>query len=247
MYHSQLYFSRSIWLSIYLTLRFFFFNDIGSLDLILSQTDPSGWFVGMEIYSLINHYIPIHNPVNDHLLLSFLNLCAPADRNDIQHAGVQYILDSVVDQLLKNPDRRFIYVETAFFYRWWKQQSSSMQQTVKQLVNEGRWSSLVRWAASARSDHTFCPPGRLEFVNGGWCMSDEAATHYSAVIDQMTLGLRFLNETFGACGRPRVAWHIDPFGHAREHASLFSQVFSFLKTSIELFKSQTGTWTFEFN
>ncbi|KAM3623462.1 uncharacterized protein V6R79_011495 [Siganus canaliculatus] len=124
------------------------------------------------------------------------------DRNDIQHAGVQYILDSVVDQLLKNPDRRFIYVETAFFYRWWKQQSSSMQQTVKQLVNEGR----------------------LEFVNGGWCMSDEATTHYSAVIDQMTMGLRFLNETFGPCGRPRVAWHIDPFGHAREHASMFAQM-----------------------
>lgn len=68
------------------------------------------------------------------------------------------------------------------------------------------------------------PAGRLEFVNGGWCMSDEAATHYSAVIDQMTIGLRFLNETFGACGRPRVAWHIDPFGHAREHASMFAQV-----------------------
>ncbi|KAM9313685.1 lysosomal alpha-mannosidase [Pholidichthys leucotaenia] len=123
-------------------------------------------------------------------------------RNNIQHAGVQYILDSVVDQLLKNPDRRFIYVETAFFYRWWKQQSATMQQTVKQLVNEGR----------------------LEFVNGGWCMSDEATTHYSAVIDQMTLGLRFLNETFGPCGRPRVAWHIDPFGHAREHASMFAQM-----------------------
>ncbi|XP_068607078.1 lysosomal alpha-mannosidase [Brachionichthys hirsutus] len=124
------------------------------------------------------------------------------DRNDIQHAGVQYILDSVVDQLLKNPDRRFIYVETAFFYRWWKRQTPDMQQTVKQLVNEGR----------------------LEFVNGGWCMSDEATTHYSAVIDQMTMGLRFLNETFGSCGRPRVAWHIDPFGHAREHASMFAQM-----------------------
>ncbi|XP_068460344.1 lysosomal alpha-mannosidase [Clinocottus analis] len=124
------------------------------------------------------------------------------DRNDIQHAGVQYILDSVVDQLLKNPDRRFIYVETAFFYRWWRRQSPGMQRTVKQLVDEGR----------------------LEFVNGGWCMSDEATTHYSAVIDQMTMGLRFLNDTFGSCGRPRVAWHIDPFGHAREHASMFAQM-----------------------
>uniref|UniRef100_A0AAY5JWD1 Lysosomal alpha-mannosidase n=1 Tax=Esox lucius TaxID=8010 RepID=A0AAY5JWD1_ESOLU len=123
-------------------------------------------------------------------------------RNDIQHAGVQYILDSVVDQLLKNPDRRFIYVETAFFYRWWKRQSGDMQDTVKQLVDEGR----------------------LEFVNGGWCMSDEATTHYSAVVDQMTIGLRFLNDTFGPCGRPRVAWHIDPFGHAREHASVFAQM-----------------------
>ncbi|XP_023670401.1 lysosomal alpha-mannosidase [Paramormyrops kingsleyae] len=124
------------------------------------------------------------------------------DRNNIQHAGVQYILDSVVEQLQLDPARRFIYVETGFFYRWWKQQNSATQRVVTQLVNEGR----------------------LEFINGGWCMSDEATTHYSAVIDQMTLGLRFLNDTFGACGRPRVAWHIDPFGHAREHASLFAQM-----------------------
>uniref|UniRef100_A0A9J8CH90 Alpha-mannosidase n=1 Tax=Cyprinus carpio carpio TaxID=630221 RepID=A0A9J8CH90_CYPCA len=124
------------------------------------------------------------------------------DRNNIQHAGVQYILDSVIDQLQKDPARRFIYVETAFFYRWWKQQNQSTQRIVTQLVNEGR----------------------LEFINGGWCMSDEATTHYSAVIDQMTLGLRFLNDTFGECGRPRVAWHIDPFGHAREHASIFAQM-----------------------
>uniref|UniRef100_A0A672K917 Alpha-mannosidase n=1 Tax=Sinocyclocheilus grahami TaxID=75366 RepID=A0A672K917_SINGR len=124
------------------------------------------------------------------------------DRNNIQHAGVQYILDSVIDQLQKDPARRFIYVETAFFYRWWRQQSQNTRRIVTQLVNEGR----------------------LEFINGGWCMSDEATTHYSAVIDQMTLGLRFLNDTFGECGRPRVAWHIDPFGHAREHASIFAQM-----------------------
>ncbi|XP_070544770.1 lysosomal alpha-mannosidase-like isoform X1 [Ptychodera flava] len=122
--------------------------------------------------------------------------------NSIQHAGVQYILDSVIPQLRDDPNKRFIYVEMAFFYRWWRQQSDEMKKTVKTLVEEGR----------------------LEFINGGWCMNDEASTHYNAIIDQMTLGLKFLNDTFGECGRPRVAWHIDPFGHSKEQAALFAQM-----------------------
>ncbi|XP_048473752.1 lysosomal alpha-mannosidase [Rhincodon typus] len=123
-------------------------------------------------------------------------------RTDTQRAGVQYILDSVIPQLQADPSKRFIYVEVAFFYRWWRQQTDRMKKVVKQLVDEGR----------------------LEFLNGGWCMNDEATTHYSSIIDQMTLGFQFLNDTFGECGRPRVAWHIDPFGHSREQASLFAQM-----------------------
>jgi lysosomal alpha-mannosidase len=57
-------------------------------------------------------------------------------RNDIQHAAVQHILDSVIESLLENPDRRFIYVEIAFFWRWWLQQTEEMRNTVRQLVNE---------------------------------------------------------------------------------------------------------------
>ena len=34
--------------------------------------------------------------------------------NSIQHAGVQYILDSVIRQLVSDPSKRFIYVEIAF-------------------------------------------------------------------------------------------------------------------------------------
>lgn len=72
--------------------------------------------------------------------------------------------------------------------------------------------------------HLFQIIGRLEFILGGWCMNDEASTHYSAIIDQHTLGFQFLKRNFGECGRPRVAWQIDPFGHSREQASLFAQV-----------------------
>ena len=34
--------------------------------------------------------------------------------NTIQHAGVQYILDSVIKELQANPERKFIYVGMKF-------------------------------------------------------------------------------------------------------------------------------------
>lgn len=52
-------------------------------------------------------------------------------RNDIQRAGVQYILDSVVTALQKDPERKFIYVESAFFFRWWDEQDQKTKDTVK--------------------------------------------------------------------------------------------------------------------
>ena len=59
-------------------------------------------------------------------------------------------------------------------------------------------------------------------------MNDEATTHYNSIIDQHSLGAEFLQETFGECARPKIAWQIDPFGHSREVGSLFAQViFSF--------------------
>ena len=66
--------------------------------------------------------------------------------------------------------------------------------------------------------------GQLEFINGGWCMNDEATAHYNAIIDQMTLGLKFIENNFGPDARPTVGWQIDPFGHSNEQASIFSRV-----------------------
>ena len=63
-------------------------------------------------------------------------------RPEIVKHGVPYIIDSVVDALVDNPDRRFIYVEMAFFWRWWNQQSEDRRNVVRQLVNEGSYRHL---------------------------------------------------------------------------------------------------------
>ena len=55
--------------------------------------------------------------------------CATAN-NSIQHAAVQYILDTVIEQLLVDKGRTFIYVEMAFFTRWWNEQSDATKQIV---------------------------------------------------------------------------------------------------------------------
>lgn len=115
--------------------------------------------------------------------------------------GVQHILDSVIPQLVMDKSKRFIYVEMSFFVKWWLEQDDRTKEIVRDLVNEGR----------------------LEFINGGWCMNDEATVNYQSTIEQMTLGLKFLNQTFGNCGHPKVGWQIDPFGHTNEQASLFAQ------------------------
>lgn len=119
-----------------------------------------------------------------------------------QRAGVQYIIDTVVRELAWDPNKRFIQVETAFFWRWWREQDEETRQTVTELVDRGQ----------------------LEFTGGGWSMNDEGASHYAAIIDNMGLGLRKLNDTFGICGAPRVGWQIDPFGHSKEQANLFAKM-----------------------
>uniref|UniRef100_A0A8D8QN90 Alpha-mannosidase n=1 Tax=Cacopsylla melanoneura TaxID=428564 RepID=A0A8D8QN90_9HEMI len=116
--------------------------------------------------------------------------------------SVRRIIGTVVEALNKNPERRFIQVETGFFSMWWKEQNDSTKALVHKLVNSGR----------------------LEFTGGAWSMNDEATAYYASIMDGFSLGLRLLNETFGRCGLPRIGWQIDPFGHSKEMASMFAQM-----------------------
>ena len=90
--------------------------------------------------------IPEPNKLNVHLVahthndvgwLKTVDQYYYGSNQSIQNAGVQYILDSVVQSLDQNPSRRFIYVETAFFWKWWTQQDDSIRHKVRKLVNNG--------------------------------------------------------------------------------------------------------------
>ena len=115
---------------------------------------------------------------------------------DFQLSFEQYILDTVVPHLVEDPTKRFIYVETAYFWRWWEEQNDKMQSKVRKLIENGQ----------------------LEFILGGWCMNDEATVHYTAMIQQLSLGVDYLSSLFGECGHPLIGWQIDPFGHSKVQA-----------------------------
>lgn len=118
--------------------------------------------------------------------------------SSIQAAAVQYILDSVVAALRDDPNKKFIYVESGFFARWWREQNEKKKKVVRNLVASGQF----------------------EFINGGYVMHDEATTIYMDMIDQTSLGHRFLKKEFGIV--PRTGWQIDPFGHSVVQAYLLT-------------------------
>lgn len=113
---------------------------------------------------------------------------------------VFYIVDTVIQNLIEDPNRRFIYVETGFFARWWDEASEIKRNQTRTLVENGQ----------------------LEFINGGWCMHDEASPKWEAMVDQTTRGHQFLLKNFGPKANPRGTWQIDPFGHSNTQAWLLS-------------------------
>ncbi|KAF4674350.1 hypothetical protein FOL47_009372 [Perkinsus chesapeaki] len=136
------------------------------------------------------HLVPhTHNDVG---WLKTVDQYATGANNSIQIANVGLILDSVINALEADKNRKFIYVEMAFFIRWWRRQSKAKKRLVRKLVGEGR----------------------LEFINAGWVMNDEAATMYTDIIDQHTNGALQVIREFGLAASPRIGWQIDPFGHS---------------------------------
>ncbi|CAF1567664.1 unnamed protein product [Rotaria magnacalcarata] len=116
--------------------------------------------------------------------------------------SVLTIFNNVMGALLENSKRRFVFAEMSFIWRWWKRLDEDFKTIVRKLLNDGR----------------------LDIAGGSWVSNDEAVSHYSAMIDQCTLGFRFVKDELRICSQPAVAWQLDLFGHGREINSLFAQM-----------------------
>ena len=87
--------------------------------------DDVGWLKTVDQYYYGGELVMIM-----YYVMSRGNVVLNAANNSIQHAGVQYILDSVIQALAKDENRTFIYVEMAFFVRWWREQSNNTKNLV---------------------------------------------------------------------------------------------------------------------
>ncbi|XP_072138239.1 alpha-mannosidase 2x isoform X1 [Mobula birostris] len=102
----------------------------------------------------------------------------------------QHILNNMLPKLQEDPKRRFIWAEISFFSKWWDNIDTQKRAAVRRLAANGQ----------------------LEFVTGGWVMTDEANSHYFAMIDQLIEGHQWLVKNIGVI--PKSGWAIDPFGHS---------------------------------
>ncbi|KAL1520124.1 hypothetical protein AB1Y20_023596 [Prymnesium parvum] len=113
---------------------------------------------------------------------------------DEYYPTVRAILDSVTREMLRSPNRTFVWAETCFFARWYADQPSPRRAEV----------------------HALVAAGRLEFVGGGWVQHDEALCAFPAILDAMAEGHAWLRETLRL--EPRTSWQLDPFGHSASSA-----------------------------
>lgn len=53
---------------------------------------------------------------------------------EAQHATVYLIMDNVVSELMKDPSRKFTFVEMKYFTMWYYRQTKEVKDNVKMLV-----------------------------------------------------------------------------------------------------------------
>ncbi|GMT23075.1 hypothetical protein PFISCL1PPCAC_14372, partial [Pristionchus fissidentatus] len=142
------------------------------------------------IITIKNRVKAVSKPLNVHIVLhSHVDPGWLETFEEYYLNKVKSILDLAVEWLTKTPRLRFIWSEISFLQRWWEDASEVQQTQMKRLIANRQ----------------------LEICGGAWVMTDEATPHFSATIDNMIEGQRWVHEIFGI--RPNTSWSVDPFGH----------------------------------
>lgn len=117
--------------------------------------------------------------------------------NQAAHAKVSQIISEVVNELERDPNMKFTYVEMKYFNMWYTRQTNKLQETVKALIKSGR----------------------LEITMGGWVGSEESVANYEDIIANFVKGHTWIKNEFGVS--PTIGWNIDPFGHTQANAAIY--------------------------
>lgn len=119
----------------------------------------------------------------------------------------QHILNNMVVKMKDDKNRKFIWAEVSFFATWWEKVDSNTQLAVKKYVKNSI-NCIQYYILSLYIIHHFTnlavlyfnrllTDGQLEIVTGGWVMTDEATSHYYAMIEQMIVGHQWLEQNLG--------------------------------------------------
>lgn len=119
--------------------------------------------------------------------------------DDYYRDQTQHILNNMVVKLLEEEKMKMIWSEISYFSKWWDSIDSQKKDAVKRLIERGQ----------------------LEIATGGWVMTDEASTHYFAMIDQLLEGHQWLEKNLGV--KPKTGWAVDPFGHSSTMAYILKR------------------------
>ena len=111
------------------------------------------------------------------------------------------IITTVIQALVQDARRTFIWAEISYFAWWWEEQNE---------VTRGMVQELLR-------------TGQFEFVTGGWVQPDEANAERYAMEIQLQEGHDWIRQHVGAQYIPQYGWAIDP-ETAAEVDRLFSQL-----------------------
>ena len=79
---------------------------------------------------------------------------------------VKFALNNMLERLREWSDMTFIWAETSYFKMWWDTIGEPERNQTRELLRSGR----------------------LEIVNGGYVMPDEASCHFYAILHQYVYG-----------------------------------------------------------